>query len=123
MMLNYVCNYLIASTNSVMTNIAFWSGTTNTWIYQTNNFMDSNTNGILDGADTGWLMFTNRYTPFQVPFPPLAVAIDEAFQAYERVLDFAGAEMDKRDAADTNIVSKVRSIPARSSPPPVRCRL
>jgi subtilisin-like proprotein convertase family protein len=107
--LNYVGNYLIAGSNSVMTNIAFWSGTTNTWIYQTNNFMDSNTNGILDGADTGWFMFTNHYTPFQTPFPPLAVGIDEAYQAYERVLDFAGPAMDKRDAADTNIVSKVRT--------------
>jgi subtilisin-like proprotein convertase family protein len=107
--LNYVCNYLIAGPNSVMTNIAFWSGTTNTWIFQTNNFIDSNTNGILDGADTEWLMFTNHYTPFQVPFPPLAVGIDEAYQAYERVLDFAGVNMDKRDAADTNIVGKVRS--------------
>ena len=107
--LNYVCNYLIAGPNSVMTNIAFWSGTTNTWIFQTNNFMDSNTNGILDGANTGWLMFSNRYTPFQVPFPPLAVGIDEAYQAYERVLDFAGEAMDKRDTADTNIVFKVRT--------------
>ncbi len=107
--LNYVCNYLIAGTNSVMTNIAFWSGTTNTWIFQTNNFVDSNTNGILDGADTGWFMFTNHYTQFQTPFPPLAVSIDEAFLAYERVLDFAGAAMDKRDAADTNIVTGVRN--------------
>ena len=107
--LNYVANYLIAGSNSVMTNIAFWSGTTNTWIYQTNNFIDSNTNGILDGANTGWFMFTNHYTQFQVPFPPLAVSIDEAYQAYERVLYFAGADMDKRDAADTNIVSKVRT--------------
>jgi subtilisin-like proprotein convertase family protein len=127
--LNYVGNYLIAGSNSVMTNIAFWSGTTNTWIYQTNNFMDSNTNGILDGADTGWFMFTNHYTPFQTPFPPLAVGIDEAYQAYERVLDFAGPAMDKRDAADTNIVSKVRTqtgalvssagtLPALNSTPP-----
>ena len=107
--LNYVCNYLIAGSNSVMTNIAFWSGTTNTWIFQTNNFIDSNTNGILDGADTGWFMFTNHYTTFEVPFPPLAVSIDEAFLAYERVLDFAGAAMDKRDAADTNIVTGVRN--------------
>lgn len=107
--LNYVCNYLIAGSNSVMTNIAFWSGTTNTWIYQTNNFIDSNTNGILDGANTGWLMFSNQWTPFQVPFPPLAVGVDEAFLGYEKVLDFAGTSMDKRDAADTNIVFKVRT--------------
>ena len=120
--LNYACNYLIAGTNSVMTNIAFWSGTTNTWIFQTNNFIDSNTNGILDGADTGWFMFTNHYTPFQTPFQPLAVTIDEAFRAYERVLDFAGVAMCKRDTADTNIVLKVRTqtgvlIPAAGTLP------
>ena len=71
--LNYVCNYLIAGpdtsrygTNYAITNIAFFGGATNAnaanWIFQTNNFIDSDTNGILNGADTGWGMFTNQFT-------------------------------------------------------------
>jgi subtilisin-like proprotein convertase family protein len=107
--LNYECNYLIAGSNSVMTNIAFFGGTTNTWIFQTNNFMDSNKNGILDGDDIGWNMFTNQFTEFGRSFASSPVSIDEAFLAYERVQDFAGAAMGQRDLFDTNIVGKVRT--------------
>ena len=118
--LNYVCNYLIAgpdtanfSTNNYnITNIAFFGGVTNrlaaTWIFQTNNFIDSDNNGILNGADTGWGMFTNDYTPSGRPFPTPPVPVDEAYIAYERVLDFAGEGVSQRDAVDTNIVTKVR---------------
>ena len=114
--LNYSCNYLIAGpdtvtfgTNYAITNIAFWGGSTNTRIFQTNNIIDSNNNGILDGVDTGWSMFTNRYTRFSRPFPLVPVPTDEAFLAYEKVLDFAGVSLSLRDAVDTNIVGKVRS--------------
>ena len=118
--LNYVCNYLIAgpdtanfaTNNYNITNIAFFGGGTNslaaTWIFQTNNFIDSDTNGILNGADTGWGMFTNCYTPYGRPFPLPLAPVDEAYQAYEKVLDFAGVDMGQRDPVDTNIVTKVR---------------
>jgi hypothetical protein len=133
--LNYACNYLIAGAdtaaygaNYAITNIAFYGGLTNakyaTWIFQTNNFIDSDTNGVLNGADTGWAMFTNDYTPFSHPFSVLPVAADEAYQAYEKVLDFAGVNLALRDAADTNIVTGVRfqtgrllaSLPASPTP-------
>ncbi len=114
--LNYICNYLIASTNSVTNTIAFWAGTTNTWIYQTNNFIQStntSTNILTDlaltGQNTGWNMFTTNGTRFdrEFPFPPISV--DEAYLAYEKVLDFAGPDMAQRDAVDTNIVGNVRT--------------
>ncbi len=106
--MNYVCNYLIANSNSFAPNIAFWGGSTNTWIFQTNNFIDSNTNYILDGAPTGWDMFTNQFTKFARPFPLTPVATDEAYKAYEKVLDFAGLALMLRDAVDTSIVTGVR---------------
>jgi subtilisin-like proprotein convertase family protein len=105
--LNFVCNYIIASTNSLTNNVAFWGGTTNTWIFQTNNFIDSDTNRILNGANTRWDMFTNRFTETN-EFPLPAVSVDEAYMAYEKVLDFAGDSMFRRDAIDTNIVENVR---------------
>ena len=107
--LNYVCNYLIASTNSFAPAIAFWGGSTNTWIYQTNNFIDSDTNGILNGSDMGWAMFTNRFTQIGQPFPLPPVSTDEAFLAYEKVLDFAGAGLFLRDSVDADIVTGVRN--------------
>ena len=111
--LNYVCNYLIAGSNSLMPTIAFVGGTTNTWIFQTNNFIDSNTNRILDGGNTQWAMFTNKYTKFGRPFPLVPVPTDEAFLAYEKVLDFAGPAMGQRDPVDTNIITKVRNQSGR----------
>ena len=54
--------------------------------------MDSDTNGILNGADTGWGMFTNQYTQFGRPFPPPAVPTDEAFLAYEKRAGFRRRE-------------------------------
>ncbi len=122
--LNYAANYLIAgpdtalfATNYAITNIAFFGGVTNAlaanWIFQTNNFMDSDTNRILNGADTQWHMFTNDYTEFQQPFPLIPVPTDEAYQAYEKVLDFAGVNMCQRDPVDADIVWKVRNQTGR----------
>ena len=94
-----------------MTNIAFFGGTTNTWIYQTNNFIDSDTNGILNGANTGWNMFTNQFTTNSTPFPLPPITTDEAFLAYAEgaVLDFAGVSLMARDCVDKDIVTGVRN--------------
>jgi subtilisin-like proprotein convertase family protein len=112
--LNYICNYLIAGPSTITTNIAFWGGTTNTWLFQTNNFMDSDQDGVLNGADGEWNMFTNwngstnLYTATnQFRLPP--VCVDEAYLAYEKVLDFAGVSMFRREPAETNIVENVRT--------------
>jgi alpha-tubulin suppressor-like RCC1 family protein/subtilisin-like proprotein convertase family protein len=112
--LNYIANYVIASPAAMQTNIAFWSETTNTWVFQTNNFIDSDHfNGVLNGANTLWNMFTNwpDYNGLQTQtnqfrLPPITV--DEAYLAYEKVLDFAGVSMFRREPAETNIVENVR---------------
>jgi subtilisin-like proprotein convertase family protein/sugar lactone lactonase YvrE len=111
--LNYICNYLIAGPAAQQTNIAFWSGTTNTWVFQTNNLIDSDNNGRLNGANILWNMFTNwpgypglmtQTNQFQLP----PVSVDEAYLAYEKVLDFAGVSMFQRELAESNIVQNVR---------------
>ena len=84
------------------------NATAGNWFYQTNNFIDSDTNRLLNGAPTGWGMFTNQYTPFSHGFPTPPVPVDEAFVAYEKVLDFAGVSLSQRDSVDTNIVTNVR---------------
>ena len=111
--LNYICNYLIAGPNTLSTNIAFWSFTTNTWVFQTNNLIDVDKNGFLSGANITWNMFTNSpgYTGVVVPtnqfrLPP--VSVDETYLAYEKVLDFAGVGSSSRDLVDSNIVENTR---------------
>ena len=119
--LNYVGNYLIAgadtsafATNYAITNIAFFGGTTNTWLFQTNNLIDSDNNGVLNGGYTKWGMFTNQYTAFSQAFSQLPpVTTDEPFLAYEKVMDFAGVNQDKRDLVDTNLAVKVRNQTSR----------
>lgn len=106
--INYSANYLIAGTNSVYTNMAFFGETFDTWIFQTNNFIDTNRNSILDGANTSWDMFANRFTSFNYPFAIRPISPDEAFIAYERVLDFAGSALFRRDSMDRSIVQNVR---------------
>jgi hypothetical protein len=106
--INYSGNYLIAGTNSVYTNMAFFGETFDTWIFQTNNFIDTNRNSILDGANTSWDMFANRFTSFNYPFAIRPISPDEAFIAYERVLDFAGSALFRRDSMDRSIVQNVR---------------
>ncbi|HEX4264762.1 MAG TPA: LamG-like jellyroll fold domain-containing protein [Verrucomicrobiae bacterium] len=113
--LNYSANYLIAYTNSMFTNVAFSGGSSNTWIFQTNNFIDTNLNSILDGANTSWGMFSNQFTEFSHPFAILPTTPDEAFIAYERVLDFAGTSLFMRDSLDRSVVQKVRILPAANT--------
>ncbi len=111
--LNYAGNYFIAGpSTSDNFDIAFRSGVhsaAETQIYQSGNLMDSNTNGILDGTNTGWGMFSGLYTPLTSRVSLPQVATDDATVAYERVLDFAGVSADKRDTVDTNIVAGVRN--------------
>ncbi len=108
--MNYTGNYVIAGGNSVSPSRAFRSGDVTTWIYQSGNLIDANLNFSLDGANTGWGMFSGPLTQSGSPFAltPPAVTTDTAQVAYERVLAFVGANA-KRDLVDSNIVSHVRS--------------
>ncbi len=106
--LNYSANYLIAWTNSLSTNVAFYGGSLDTFIFQTNNFIDTNLNNIVDGANMSWGMFSNQFTEFNSPFLITPTAPDEAFIAYEKVLDFAGTALGLRDPMDRGIVQQAR---------------
>lgn len=110
--LNYVGNYFIAgpSTTGHLT-VAFDSGVTNAdscEIYQLGNLIDSNQNPLLDGANTGWSMFSAPYHQRASRYPLPPVATDSAPMAYERVLAFAGASLP-RDAVDLRIITDVRT--------------
>ena len=111
---NYVGNYLIAGTNTTQSPpLVFRCGLTNvfasTQIFQTNNFVDGNKNGLLDGADNGWTAFgfSNRsFTTNLTRFPFPQVTTDTPNAAYVRVLSSAGAS-SVRDVVDSGVVSNV----------------
>ncbi|HKE55286.1 MAG TPA: MBG domain-containing protein [Pyrinomonadaceae bacterium] len=113
--LNYVGNYLIAGPDTPASKRirAFNGGSPSTLIYQSNNSIDSNINGVHDGANTEWGMFIGAYTRqdsarFQFP----QVNTDDSLSAYERVLNLAGSAL-VRDAVDTRVVAEVRSETGR----------
>jgi len=113
--LNYVGNYLIAGPDTPASKRirAFNGGSTSTFIYQSNNSIDSNINGIHDGANTEWGMMIGSYTRqesarFQFP----QVNTDDSVSAYDRVLNLAGNAL-VRDSVDTRVISEVRNETGR----------
>jgi pectate lyase len=111
--MNYVGNYLVAgpSTDSGELTDAFQGGSTDTWIYQLGNLIDGNRDGVFDGVDTGWGMFSGSYTmaPGGTAFAVPAVSTDAADLAIYDVLNQAGAFFWDRDGVDARITSEVVS--------------
>jgi pectate lyase len=110
---NFINNYYIAgpSTNSGDRTEAFSSGQAKTGIYQSGNKIDSNLNGVFDGTDTGWGMFTGTYSisPGGTAYPVPAVYTQTADDALQTVLNYAGAFWWNRDSVDARIVNQVRT--------------
>jgi Pectinesterase/MBG domain/Bacterial Ig-like domain/Immunoglobulin domain len=107
--INYVGNYLVAGPQTAASKLrAFSGGSTSTQIYQSNNAIDGDKDGVRDGVNNDWAMFINAYTrrePARFEFPQ--VTTHDAPTAYELVLKTAGNSL-KRDAVDTRIESEVR---------------
>ncbi len=105
--MNYVGNYCIKGPSSTYNYILQGGGST-THVYQNGNFIDLNRNGLLDGTDTGWAMFSESYTPFATPFVVPAATTESAPVAYQRVVALSGAMPWRRDSTDQRVASTVR---------------
>ena len=115
---NYVNNYAIAGPNTVRRNM--WSPDVSLYIqsseslatrvYQSGNKIDSDRDGTLDGADTGWAMFrgtrTQMTSAFSIPTAN-AITTQTADQAYASLIDGAGATPWNRDEVDTRVIGSV----------------
>ena len=108
--INYVGNYLVAGPQTTSSKLrAFNGGSTNTQIYQSNNFLDGDKDGRRDGADNGWTMFIGSYTKREpARFDFAQVTTTDAPTAYERVLTTAGSSL-RRDSVDTRVAGEVRA--------------
>ena len=112
--MNYAGNYLIAGPDtkaSTRTN-AFDSGShaIDTQIYQSGNKIDGNLNGIFDGTDTGWGMFSGTYTQLSGSFALPAgsgVYTLMADAALTSVLTGVGDTASGRDSVDTRLIQDV----------------
>lgn len=106
--INYVGNYGVAgpSTRTSARNRVFNGGSVQTVIYQSDNLIDSNVNGVRDGIDSGWGMFAGSYTIQDTRFDFPLVATDDPQTAYDRVLADAGASV-VRDAVDFRVLAHV----------------
>lgn len=112
---NYINNYSIAGPNTTSTtarNTAISSNYATSRFYQSGNYLDSDRDGTLDGTNTGWSMFRGTYTQMTTPFPidpAKEVTTESALDAYNNVLNFAGANFPVRDAVDTRVIGNVRN--------------
>lgn len=103
---NAVGNYFISSRSA---SYAFHSGTMNFSLYAANNLLDGNANGSLDSSKTGNDMIRGSPTLLSERIATPSVATDSAQDAYERVLERAGASAPARDQADSLLIAQVRS--------------
>lgn len=105
---NCVGNYYIAGPNSVNPNYMVVGGNSNYHLYMSDNRLDYNRNGVLDGVDLG----TDMVDPSAMPvlmstpyeFPPVATTSPEV--AYTQVLANAGCSLS-RDSIDTRVIDDI----------------
>ena len=111
---NYVGNYLVAGPMTASSKLrAFSSGGAATTIYQSNNLLDGDKDGVRDGVDNGWSMFINAYTKREpARFEFAQVNTHDAATAYELVLKTAGNSL-RRDPVDERVAGEVRSETGR----------
>jgi hypothetical protein len=115
--MNYVGNYALVGPSGTKAYIFNGSGpaASELQIYQSGNKMDSNTNGVADGSDTGWGMFTNVYdaskmtTPFAMDPNYPAVYTMTADAALANVINHGGAFYWNRDTTDANVIAQLTS--------------
>ncbi len=109
--LNYVGNTVIAGPDTSKKNaaIGFRANAANrVHIYQSDNRIDANRNGVLDGRDVGFEIIAGNYERADAPFVMQPVSTATAAAAYEDVLSSAGAFPWNRDAVDRRLVDEVR---------------
>ena len=109
--MNYVGNYLVAGPSTAADEVsdAFSSPGNCVHIYQSGNKIDPNKNGIFDGTDTGWAMFSGTYVAMGTEYAYPAVYTESADVALERVLNEAGAFPWNRDPVDARVTNDVRA--------------
>lgn len=106
---NVVGNYFIAGLNSKDPEYAIVRGNENYQVFLENNRLDHNKNGILDGTDRETDMVEVERPSVIVPkrFAYPLVHTQEPEEAYEFILDHAGASLS-RDDVDKRVIDSVR---------------
>lgn len=105
--LNYIGNYCIKGPSSTY-NYILASGDYTTSIYQEGNYNDINRNGLVDGSNTGWGMFSGPYTAYTSAFAVPVTTTESAPAAYQRVVALSGAMPWRRDSTDRRVAGTVR---------------
>jgi pectate lyase len=110
--LDAINNYLIKGPSSDNHAIAEFTATDE--VYQSGNLVDLNRDGTLSGQpveekDFGDSKGAPTFKPQPSLSPPIAVTVDSATDAYQKVIAQAGASLH-RDAVDQRLIDDVRSL-------------
>jgi hypothetical protein len=113
--MNYVGNYAIQGPSGTKAYIFNGYNVSAMQIYQSGNKMDANKNGVLDGVDNGWGMFTGvlsgskMTSEFAMDPNYASPTTTTADQALLDILNSGGAFFWNRDAADANVIAQIAS--------------
>jgi len=112
---NFINNYYINGPSNTSTTLLHGgddpANSGHTRIYESGNKLDSNRNGVIDGATIGGSSyFRNGLTFVAQPFVVNGVAVPESADlALQRVLDYGGANWWNRSPIDQRIYDSVRT--------------
>lgn len=102
---NIINNYYIKGADSTATWILIGKGSIP--VYQSGNLYDSNLNGVTDGTDLGWDIFTGDIVKLSTPIDMPPLTTDSAGDAYLKNLALGGATPWNRDSTDKRIVAGI----------------
>jgi len=111
--MNYVGNYIIAGN---ATSSSWWwrafnaEAANNMYIYEANNKVDGDRDTVRDGTDTGWSMFSGTYTKLASPVSMKPVTTHTADEAYNLVINTAGAFYWNRDSTDARLIKNILTM-------------
>ena len=105
--INYVGNYLKPGPSTEDAGRIFHIGGDSTRMFVSRNRLE----GAKEGNEDNWRLVDNAEEKHRAgkPFPAAAVVTNDAGDAYEKVLKFAGATLPSRDAVDRRVAEEVRA--------------
>ena len=108
LIMNIYGNYGISGPNTTSRDLYASNSTLGVYnhIFQGENKIDTNKNGILDGVNTGWNMFSGPENQYSVPFNIGDLRGYSADDAYFDVIVKAGASL-VRDPVDVRVIDSV----------------
>lgn len=106
---NFVNNYYIGGSGNDNNDVIFSSGSALTRIYQSGNLLDRNFNGVADGQDLGWAVFTGNESQQAVPYSVPHPVTQTPQEALDTFINYGGANWRDRNFLDQRAIDQLQT--------------